>query len=653
MNLQIKIRLSVFIFLMGAALCGAVSGAFLAFTRDLPQIRALENFEPSAVTRIYSSDRHLLAELFVEKRDPVSLSEIPENLKAALLATEDRKFYEHSGVYLKGIIRAIVKDILAGEFVEGASTITQQLAKTLFLSAEKTLTRKIKEAILSIQLERRYTKDEILLFYLNQVYFGSGAYGVASASRLFFGKPVTDLTLGECALVAGMPKAPSHYSPLVNPELAQKRRNIVLRQLLDIGVIGPGEYKAAKNESLKLSDNRSKAVFYGPYFIDYIKGDLENRFGSSKLYKDGLAIYTTLNFRLQKAAEKALSGGLSKLASRMDEAGLPTNDLQGALLAIDVQTGAILAMVGGRDYQKNAYNRAVLAQRQPGSAFKPIIYACAIERGFSQDMLLLDAPVAFKGASKKDDWQPENFSGDFQGEMTLRKALTHSKNIPAIRTIEKLGPNSVVRCAMSMGIKSPLSPNLTLALGTSEVNLLELTSAYAIFPNQGNYKVPFGVSRIVDRKGQMIFQARPETRNAISRATAAIMTNILEGVIGEGTGKKASRLHRSLAGKTGTTDTYNDALFIGFSPSIVCGVWVGRDQPATLGSAETGARAALPIWMAFMKKCLNGEAYEYFDIPDDVVKVRMDPKTGQKYPQGSSKGVSALLKKEIPKGCPL
>jgi len=639
-----KKTISIFLIILIGALSGAFAGAFIALTHDLPQIRSLEDFRPDAVTRIYSSDKVLLAELFVEKREPVSLDVIPDYLTDALVATEDRKFFKHSGVDLKGIIRAIIKDIWAGEFVEGASTITQQLAKTLFLTHRKTIVRKIKEAILAFQLERRYTKKEILELYLNQVYFGSGAYGVQSAAKIFFGKTVQDLTLGECALIAGMPKSPSRYSPLVNKELAIKRMNIVLRQMRDTGIIDEREYQEAINKELQLSTSKSKTS-KAPYFVDYVKKFLEDTLGSSGVYKSGLTIYTTLNHKLQQTADKAINHGLLALEKRMKTQDLPNQKPQAALIALDIQSGAILAMVGGRDYDQSPYNRVTLAQRQPGSAFKPIVYAFAIEKGLAQNKLLLDAPIAFKGAKDGKDWRPENFSQSYKGEMTLRRALAVSQNVPAVRLIETLGPSSVAQFGHSLGITTPLDANLSLALGTSEVTLIDLTSVFAVFPNKGEKVTPYGVMEVVDRQGRVIWRFKPQKRLVMSRSAAAIITNMLQGVIQEGTGRMARHLGRPLAGKTGTTNNYKDALFIGFSPSIAAGVWVGNDLGGTLGDKETGASAALPIWIEFMSVALSSETHQYFDIPDDVVQIRMNPETGRLASENSSRAVTALFKK--------
>ena len=639
-----KKKVAILLFLACGLFFGILVGAFLALSHDLPQILNLETFRPSSVTRIYSEDKVLLAELFVEKRDPIPLKVIPYYLKKALIATEDRTFYQHSGIDLKGILRAVISDIRAGKFVEGASTITQQLAKTLFLTPRKTLLRKIKEAFLAFHLERRYTKNEILELYLNQVYFGSGAYGVESAARIFFGKQAKDLDLAECALIAGLPKAPSRYSPLINKDLAIKRRNIVLTQMKDTGIISETAFNKTRKEQLCLGKQNNKPV-KAPYFVDYIKNFLEKTLGSSRLYKGGLTVYTTLDSKLQKAAEHAVANGLLAIEKRMKKQKLKNPAPECALVSLDVQSGGILTMIGGKNFYKTPFNRVTSARRQPGSAFKPIVYAYAIEHGFPQSRTILDAPIAFKIASRQNDWRPENFSGDYKGEMTLRMALTLSKNIPAVRLIEMLGPSSVARFGYSLGIESTLHPNLSLALGTSEVKLINLTAAYAVFPNKGEFIKPYGVMEVVDRSGRLVWRVKPQKKVAMSRAGAAIMTDMLKGVIQEGTGKKARVIKRPVAGKTGTTNGYKDALFIGFSPSIATGVWVGQDVFTTLGKWETGARAALPIWIEFMTKAFDEKSFQYFDMPDDLVKMPMDSLTGLLASDDSPWSVTALFKK--------
>lgn len=627
---------------MAAMTVGLLGGAFFAFSRDLPQIEALKSFKPSAVSRVFSWDGVLLAEFYAEKRDPVPLSRIPADLKTALIETEDRQFYSHSGVDVRGIIRAIVRDIIAGDFVEGASTLTQQLAKTLFLTTKKTLLRKIQEAVLSFQLERRYTKDEILEFYLNQVYFGSGAYGVESAANLFFGKHVEELTLSECALIAAMPRSPSRYSPLINPELALTRRNIVLKILRVRGHISEAVYQAASSEKLSTDKGISKRT-QAPYFIEYIKKELETLVGSSRLYKSGLTIHTTLDDTLQQEAEQSVTRHLAVLEERMHLNGIEGSGPQCAVMSIDVNTGGVLVMVGGKNYQESPYNRATLAKRQPGSAFKPFVYACAVEKGYPQNMLILDAPVSFDGSGKGTPWEPENYSKTYLGEMTLRKALALSKNIPSIRLIESLGPLTVTELAHRVGIESRLAPNLSLALGTSETTLFELTAAYSVFPGRGLKTTPYTIERIVDRNGRVIFQADILKQSVMTRQVAAIVTNMLESVVNEGTAQSALSLDRPLAGKTGTTDHCKDALFVGFSPSVVTGVWVGQDDNSSLGPKETGARAALPIWMDVMELSFKNRPVSYFDVPEGITQVPMDPDTGKRLSQDNPKSVQALF----------
>ncbi|MFW5936650.1 MAG: penicillin-binding protein 1A [Desulfosalsimonas sp.] len=629
--------------ILAALACGAVAAAVFTAMRDLPEIQRLENFSPSSVSRIYSADGVLLSEVFVQKRIPVTLKQIPDRLEGALLATEDRKFYEHSGLDLKGILRAMVHDIMAMSFQQGASTITQQLAKTLFLTPEKSLERKLKEAILALQMERRYTKDEILELYLNQVYFGNGAYGVEAAAQTYFNKSVSELNLAECAMIAGLPKAPSAYSPLIDPELAVERRNPVLRQMRQTGAITPEAHAKARDKSYTRPGKNGRGKTRAPYFVDFVKRRVEAAIGSDLLYKGGVTVFTSLSWKLQQAAEQAMDKGLSELAGRIKKNGTTGSPPQGALVALDAQTGGIRAMVGGQNYHESPFNRATMARRQPGSAFKPILYACALEHGFGQDTMLQDSPVSFSEAGPDGDWMPQNFSRDYAGEITLRKALTHSKNIPAVRMLRKLGPAAVIDFARDMGITSPLSPDLSMALGTHELTLLELTAAYAVFPNQGRFADPHGAIRVVGSDGRVIREAKPQRRMVMYRTGAAVMTDMLKGVINEGTGRRARDIGRAVAGKTGTTNKYKDALFVGYSPAIAAGVWVGRDDYARLGPGETGARAALPIWKDFMKKALEDQPLQYFDFPDELEQVRMDPDTAKRV--SGDKGITVRIRK--------
>ncbi|MGD8754978.1 MAG: penicillin-binding transpeptidase domain-containing protein, partial [Desulfobacterales bacterium] len=393
------------------------------------------------------------------------------------------------------------------------------------------------------------------------------------------------------------------------------------------------------------TDNRRSNNTNAPYFVEYVKSSLENELGSSRLYKRGLSVYTTLDFKLQQASEEAVADGLSALTARMLTAQIQDPDPQAALISIDVTSGGILAMVGGKDFHNSRFNRATMALRQPGSAFKPIVYAYAIEQGFAQNKKILDAPVVYKGAQDGLDWKPQNFTLEYKGEITLRHALAVSQNIPAVRLLHSLGPLPVSQFAHQIGIQSHLSSNLSLALGTSEVTLKDLTAAYAVFPNRGERIQPYGILEVVDRQGRVIWRAKPQKRVVMARSTAAIVTNMLEAVVKEGTGRRARVLGKAVAGKTGTTNEYKDALFVGFSPRIIAGVWVGRDQGGSLGDKETGARAALPIWIDFMKVALQNEPHLYFDIPDDVNPIRIDPLSGLPQSDDSKPSAVALFKK--------
>ena len=619
---------------------GVITGVFIALTSDLPQIRRLESYQPPAITRIYSSDNELLDEWYIEKRDAVSIHEIPDDLKNGIISTEDRQFYHHFGISIKGIIRAAVKNIVLGKYAEGASTITQQLAKTLFLTPQKTITRKIKEAFLAFQIERRYTKDEILSLYLNQIYFGSGAYGVKAASNLYFGKPLKDLSIAECALLAGIPKAPSRYSPFVQLSIAIKRRNIVLKQMALLGYIKSDQYEKALNEPLTLATRQTQHK-KATYFLDYAKKQLEELIEPHTLYQSGYIIYTTLNAAYQRFAEQAVQEGLHQLEQRMKHRSIVGRP-QAALIAIHIQSGNIISMVGGRNFTESNFNRAIMAYRQPGSAFKPIIFAYAIENGLTQNSVLLDAPVEYDFGNGKI-WRPNNYSGKYKGEISLRYALVKSLNIPAIRLLEQLQPEHVIQFSQKLGIYSDLKANLSLALGTSELTLLELTSAYAVFPNQGQWIQPMCIKSIYNQNERLVFKTKPEKKIVMTKESAAIITNMLMAVIQEGTGKKAKHIDLQLGGKTGTTDDFKDALFIGFSPEIAVGVWVGMDDNTSLGHGETGAQAALPIWIKFIKNLVNDHTQKQFKIPDTTQFQGIHYQTGKPLPQDNKNSVQALF----------
>ncbi|MBT3804203.1 MAG: PBP1A family penicillin-binding protein [Desulfobacula sp.] len=621
---------------------GIMAGVFLILFHDLPQINSLKQFKPSSSTTVFSSDNKIITKFYIEKRFPVSIETIPQNLISALITIEDKNFYIHSGINLKAIFRAILYDIKAGEYKQGASTLTQQLAKTLFLSSEKSITRKIKEAFLALQIERRYTKNEILELYLNLIYLGSGAYGVEAASQTYFGKSVGDLTLAESALVAGLPKAPSIYSPIKNPDLAKKRRDIVLRQMLNAKVITVMEYNLAKAVKISLYPQKPGPKKAG-YFIEYIKSRLKIQFDLQNIFSKGLNIYTTLDLNLQQVAENSIAKRMSQLELRMIKQGIDVSKAQCALIAIDVKTGGVLSMVGGKNFHKSSFNRAVLAKRQPGSAFKPFVYATAIIQEFSQYDKLMDAPLSYILDNNKT-WQVNNFSKTFLGEITFRKALALSKNTPVVRLIKIIGPARVIEFAEKAGISSKLQPNLSLALGTSEVSLIELTASYIPFANMGIKTVPFSIIKITDSDSRIMYQNTIRKQSIMSRQNAAIITDMLKAVVLEGTGKNALVIQKDIAGKTGTTDNSKDALFIGFSPDIAVGVWVGNDDSTSLGKYETGAKAALPIWIDYMEHFLSIKPYQYFDIPDGTKMVYMNPDTGEITKEKTSRTVKTLIK---------
>jgi penicillin-binding protein 1A len=629
----------IFAVVVAGIIIGICSGFFFSLMHDLPQINSLKQFKPASVTNVYSEKNQLISQFYLRKRFPVSISDISPNLVNAIVTTEDRLFFSHPGIDFKSIIRAIIKDVASMSLKEGASTLTQQLAKTLFLSSEKTLIRKIKEAVLTLQIERRYTKEEILELYLNQIYFGNGAYGVEAAANTFFNKKAKDLTIGESALIAGIPKAPSLYSPFNNPELAAKRKKIILNQLVKTKKISEPEYHAALKENINNASSENNETI-APYFIEHIKKTLKNKSINKDIYTQGLNIYTTLNIDMQKSADQIISNW-NKKKQAMDV------EPQCAFIAIQSVSGKVMAMVGGTDFRASKFNRATLAKRQPGSAFKPLIYACAVQKGFSQNSTILDTPLTYSKEAGRKQWDVKNYSGSYLGEITLRKALALSKNTCAVRLLEELGADQVINFAEQAGIKSHLKPHLSLALGTSEVSLLEMTSSYTVFANRGTWVEPYSIVRITDSNDKTLYVARPEKRQVMTRQDAAIVTDMLKAVINEGTGRKASFIKKSIAGKTGTTDDCKDALFIGFSPDITAGVWVGNDDSTSLGKYQTGAQAALPIWINFMEEALLNKEYQFFDIPDNTEMIYMDSNTGEIFNKIETHSVKALiLKKE-------
>lgn len=607
-------------------LAGVTAGLFVSRFTQLPEVERLEEYHPSEVSRIYSDDGTLIDEVFIERREVVPFDQIPEHVKKAIIAVEDSRFYSHHGIDFRGIARATIKNISAGRVVQGGSTITQQLSKVLFFSPEKTLIRKIKEAIVTLQIEKRYTKDQILGLYLNQIYLGTGCYGIGTAAKRYFGKQASDITLSEGALLAALPKSPGRYSPLSNPDVALKRRNHVLERMLREGFIGQEIADQAKAVPI-LTDAYEPLSKTAPYFVQEVVLNLEARLGKNTLYNGGLSIHTTLNLAMQKSAQKSLKQGLSAIMERHPR--LPLSQLQGALVALDPGNGQIKAWVGGYDFSMSQFNRVVQAKRQPGSSFKPVLYAAALERGYSPSDILMDTPITFADPNTGTTWEPQNFGRTFSGPVTVRHALENSMNVPTVRLLQEVGIQNCLTMAKRLGIREPLKPYLSLSLGTSEVTLLELTAAYATFAAQGIYSDPILITRVYDRNGRILEEHKPNQRIALEEAIAFQMTYLLEGVVQSGTGRIARSLNRPLAAKTGTTDDYSDAWFIGFSPELAAGVWVGYDDRIPIGPGETGGRAAGPIWVSFMDQVLKNKAPSYFPVPRDIVFKKIDAHTGE------------------------
>mgnify|MGYP005622474895 FL=1 len=732
--------LSIFLICLTAGFIGA-GFIYFHFSKDLPDVRKLKDHQPSTITQIYSDKDEKIAEFYIEKRIIVSLENIPLALKQATLAVEDSNFYYHFGIDPKAIFRAFITNLKAGYVVEGGSTITQQLTKTMFLSREKTLPRKIKEAILAVRLELVFSKDEILEMYLNQIYYGHGTYGVEAAARTYFGKSVKELTIAECAMIASLPKAPNNYSPYRNPKKARKRRNHVIRRMADVSFITTEQAKTSLQEDFHLGEVQ-EMLNKAPYFVEHVRRILEKKFGSSKLYRAGLKVYTTLNMEMQESAQRAIKENLRNADKRYGYRGsLGTVDLsrgeiavqnamlkqnnfsegqgieigstingtvmsvgetqawvilgaedgyldiknmnwarkpnpnvdgrwakikrpneaiaagdmiqvkvlgrkqdgsgwslaleqepevEAALVSLDPLTGHVKAMIGGYDFYKSQFNRAVQAIRQPGSAFKPIIYAAAINEGFAPSSIIIDSPIIFKEKEDAfDKWKPVNFEEKFYGPTSLREALAHSRNVVTVKLMQKIGIKSSIRLARSLGISSNLEENLSIALGSSGMTLYELTSAYSAFANMGTLFKPAAIRSIKSRSGEVLFSAVPETTQPITPGTAHIITSLMKSVIQNGTATKVRALKRPVAGKTGTTNNYVDAWFMGYTPELVTGVWVGKDKDEPLGRNETGSRVAIPIWLQFMQEALANQPKINFSVPKDIQFLKVQSESGE------------------------
>lgn len=719
---------------VGAALLGTLSGVLFAYSDDLPEVSALDNYQPNTITRVLGRDGELVGEFAVERRVVVHYEDIPVTLRQAILAAEDAGFFQHAGLSISRMMLALVRDIVSSGNVPGGSTLTQQLARNLFpktIGFDRTWERKVKEALVAIQIEKRYSKPEIFTLYCNQIYFGHGAYGVQAASQLYFRKDVKDLALEEAAMIAGIIQANVRQSPYVNPDAALRRRNYALDRMASEGFITPAQAGEARAKPIVVAGEAQTEGSPAPYFLEEVRKYLEAKYGAKALYESGLTVRTPLDLELQRAANHAIDRGLRRLDKRrgtfrkpvrnvLDEKhtlegfrherwARPMNEgdivpalvtgvdgavaqvrigtltgqldrpaiqwtrrtsaadlvkrgdlveveiakvdaeagtatlrleqppvLEGALVALDNRTGEVLAMVGGYSFARSKFNRATQALRQMGSTVKPFLYTAAIDRGLTPTTMLDDVPTTFDAGAGQPPYAPGNYDRKFQGPMTLRHALEQSRNIPAVKVIDMLGPTQVAAYAARFGFGQPFRPFLSMALGAQEVTLLELTSAFSVFPNHGIRMTPFSVLSITDRGGTLLEENRPTPRDAIRADTAYVMTNLLRGVVLRGTGAAANALKWPLAGKTGTVDDYTDAWFVGFDPNITVGVWLGHDEKKPIGPNETGTTAALPIWMDFMRAYLDlradRENVPEFEAPGNIVFMTVDRSTGEPVP---------------------
>lgn len=659
-------------YLLALVAAGLVAGGAVAgrrITQDIPSFEVLESYQPPLSTRVFDANGEVVAELSIEKRALLTLSEIPVDLQNAVLAIEDSRFFQHWGISPRGMIRAALANLLAGRKVQGGSTLTQQLAKIIFLSPERSYMRKIREAVLAVQMERNLSKEEILQLYLNQVYFGEGAYGAQAAASIYFGKDIKQLTLEECALLAGLPKSPNNYSPFRNPKLAAKRRALVLGRMKEVGFIKADEEKKA----LAVPVPATRPLLAGiqaPYFVEYVRRRLEPKYGYNTLWRGGLSIHTTIDLKMQKAAEEEMEKGLADFDEKArkewerqlkedQDAGIdppsvstiPPANIQGVFVALDVKTGAIKAMIGGRGDQ---FNRAVQAQRQPGSTFKPFVWATALNSGMTAATLVEDMPLAYyydgrdwrllEGAtdqyainlatsvfSENADfkvWVPNNFDNNFKGVMTLRTALAMSRNVASVRLIEHVGPPKVVELAHRAGIQSHLPAVLSLGLGSAVVSPLEMANAFMTFANGGIHVKSFGVTRVEDSHGKLLDRHVPKEEEALSPQTAYLITSLLKTVVESGTGVRAKELKRPLAGKTGTTNENKDLWFVGYTPDLVAVAWMGYDDATSLGRKLSSGSTLVPWWTAIMKRLLADTPSRDFPVPDEIVFSKVDADTG-------------------------
>ena len=725
----------------------AVFAIYVQIDQSLPSVETLKNYHPPLATSVYSADGEQIGEFFIERRYLVPLNELPPYLVKAFIAAEDTRFYEHSGVDLIGIFRAMVKNLQAGEIVQGGSTITQQVVKSLLLTPERTFLRKVKEAILAQRIDNSLSKNEILYLYLNQIYFGAGAYGVEAAARTYFDKHASEMDLSEAALLAGLPKAPNRFSPIHHFAVSRERQRYVLQRMVDSDFITFDDARKALAKPLQIGRAKRFASKKLDYFTEEVRRQAEARFGREMLYKEGLIIQTTMDLKAQRIAEKALDQGIRELDKRHKQyrglhAHVPEDEwpsalrilgqsngeleegkvvaglikqfdakskiisvdlggakatvpqsgwqwvqvsnsraqkifrigdilrikltqrqekdtwvgaveqdpgMEGALMTISPITGRVICMVGGRSFEKSQFNRCTQAVRQPGSSFKPIIYSAALDKGYTEASILIDAPITYYDHSVKGSWSPANYDRQFWGPILLRKALIHSRNVVTVKLLESIGANYAINYARQMGIVSQLTPTLALALGASGVTLQEMLTAYSTFPGHGERVEPYVIDKVFDRYGNLVEEHQVKKEQVISAKTAYIMTDLLQGVVREGTGTKARELGRPAAGKTGTTNELKDAWFIGFTPSVLTGVWIGYDDhTVSLGKGETGGHAACPIWVYFMKEYLKDKPVETFTIPEGIVFAKINGSSGAVAGSNDGGSVYAAFADKVP-----
>jgi len=607
---------------------GVLAIASVVVAKNLPNVDTISTYIPAETTKIYSNNDIVLAELHLEEnREVIPLENISPFIKQAVLATEDTDFYQHHGINIKGMFRAALKNAVTLSFSEGASTLTQQLARNLFLTKKKKISRKIAEIILALQIERKYTKNEILEMYLNQVYWGHNAYGIESAAQLYFGKHARDLNLAESAMIIGLLKGPELYSPFRNYSYAKQRQRTVLNRMAKLKVITQQQANNAFIEDLQLAQ-RKNFRYRAPYFTSYIVNHLYSTYGEEATLTSGMQVYTTLDYELQMLAEEVVKTYVSKSrkpyygTNRAEE---NYNFSQAALMAVDPTTGYIKVLQGGADYKENQYNRCTQARRQPGSTFKPFVYIAALEKGFSPSSIVQDSPITF--STSQGPYSPANYTHTYLGNITLRKALENSINIVAVKLNNLVGPENIIRLARAMGITSPLQPVLSLPLGANEVTMMELVTAYSVIANNGLRNDPTGIIKIQDREGGILFKHQVHPKRVLDENIASNIVDMMKGAIRYGTGQNAN-LPRPVAGKTGTTSDYKDAWFIGFVPQLVCATWVGNDDNTPMNKVTGGSVPAL-MWRDFMKEALKDIPPTDFARSGEVAKrTDQDDSTG-------------------------